>query len=459
MSEPFFSKPACRSCCTIVRSMEVMNRIAITGVGLVTPLGLSVDENVTRSCRGESGIRAATAFTVEGHSAKSLAVIPEFDLESSLRFPKNYKFMGRSVQFAMRAAHEAVNSSGLDFATIDPTRAGIQVGSGQTGVEYDDFFPSLIMAWDGGRELDYKYLGGLPSHLIDRYICLRTLANGGLALLSTEFGIRGPNGNFAQKDTASALALNAAYLDLAEGRCDIALAGGYDSVATPGNFLAYEQAGLLSHAGPGEAGAPFDIRSDGLVLGEGAGFLVLERWEHAESRGAVILGEFLGVTMATGHDPQWRPAWTADTVCEAAGHALEGLVPDFAVAAGLGTPPEDRCEAASISVAVGNGTPVTALKSSTGYMGAATAAAELGLGLLCARQGFVPAIARHRQAPPYVELDLISGTPRPVENPAPLGLFFSCSWGGAVAAVAARAIAPASTAPAFTCFPPYRRID
>ena len=423
-----------------------MQRVAITGVGLVTPLGLTAPENVARSRLGESGIGPALAFAVEGHPAQALATVAPFEVEPFLRFPKNSKFMGRAVQFAMRAAHEAIHQSGIDPRKMDPSRVGIQVGSGQTGVEYDHFFPSLIMAWDAGREMDYKYLGGLPSHLIDRYICLRTLANGGLALLSTEFGIRGPNGNFTQKDTASAQALQAAYLDLLEERCDLAVAGGYDSLATTGNFLAYEQAGLLSHADPAEAYRPFDSQADGLVLGEGAGFLVLERWEHALQRSATILGEFCGTGSAMGTNEQWRPAWTADTVCCAARQALGDACPDFVVASGVGTAAEDGAEAAALAALTAPSTigarriPVTALKSQTGYMGAGTAAAELGLGLLCARQGFVPPIARYNRTGADGPLDLVSCEARGIEQSEPLGLFLSCSWGGAVAALAARAM-------------------
>ena len=394
---------------------------------------------MARSCRGESGIGPARAFAVEGHAAQALASVADFDVEPFLRFPKNSKFMGRAVQFAMRAAREAIDQSGIDARKMDASRVGIQVGSGQTGVEYDHFFPSLIMAWDAGREMDYKYLGGLPSHLIDRYICLRTLANGGLALLSTEFGIRGPNGNFAQKDTASAQAMHAAYLDLLEERCDVAVAGGYDSLATPGNFLAYKQAGLLSHADPAEAYRPFDSRADGLVLGEGAGFLVLERWEHAVERGATILGELCGAGSAMGATEQWRPAWTAETVRGAVGQAMGDARPDFVVACGMGTLDEDRCEAAALAALVGDRTPATALKSQTGYMGAGTAAVELGLGLLCARQGFVPPIARHALADMPGALDLVSRSARPLLQTEPLGMFLSCSWGGAVAALAVRA--------------------
>ncbi len=417
-----------------------MQRVAITGVGLVTPLGIGAAENVARSFRGESGIGPARAFAVEGHPAQALASVADFELEPFLRSPKNLKFMGRSVQFAMKAAHEAIAQSGIDPRKMDASRVGIQVGSGQTGVEYDHFFPSLVMAWDAGREMDYKYLGGLPSHLIDRYICLRTLANGGLALLSTEFGIRGSNGNFTQKDTASAQAIQAAYLDLLEERCDVAVAGGYDSLATTGNFLAYEQAGLLSHLGPADAYRPFDKQADGLVLGEGAGFLVLERWEHATAREALILGELLGAGSAMGDRGQWRPAWTAGTICQAAHQAMGDIRPDFTVASGLGTVEEDGAEAAALTGMLGSGTPVTALKGYTGYMGAGTAAAELGLGLLCARQGFVPPIARHTESAGNGGLDLVNQTARRLDAPEPAGLFLSCSWGGAVAALAVRAI-------------------
>jgi 3-oxoacyl-[acyl-carrier-protein] synthase II len=407
---------------------------------LVTPLGLTAAENVAGSCRGESGIGPAKAFVVEGHAARALASVAPFELEPFLRFPKNYKFMGRAVQFAMRAAREAIDQSGIDFRKMDASRIGIHVGSGQTGVEYDHFFPSLMMAWSEDREMDYKYLGGLPSHLIDRYICLRTLANGGLALLSTEFGIRGPNGNFTQKDTASAQAIQAAYLDLLEGRADVAVAGGYDSLATSGNFLAYEQAGLLSHDDPAEAYRPFDRSGDGLVLGEGAGFLVIETWEHAEQRGAAVLGELIGAGSAMGASEQWRPPWAVETICRAAWQAIGDASPDFVVAAGMGTAPEDRCESEALAAMVGSSVPVTALKSQTGYLGAGTAAAELGLGLLCARQGFLPAIARHRQAESHAGLDFVTGHARPLQSDRPLGLFLSCSWGGPVAALALRAI-------------------
>ena len=130
-------------------------------------------------------------------------------------------------------------------------------------------------------------------------------------------------------------------------------------------------------------------------------------------------------------------------IATTARQALGDARPDFVVASGMGTLEEDRSEAAALTAFTACRTPVTALKSQTGYMGAGTAAAELGLGLLCARQGFVPPIARHtHQASPQGLLDVVSGTARQMQETEPLGLFLSCSWGGAVAALAARAIRP-----------------
>jgi 3-oxoacyl-[acyl-carrier-protein] synthase II len=415
-------------------------RVVITGVGLVTPLGLSTDENLERCFAGESAIGPIHGLEVEAHPCRAGAHVPEFDLSNVLRFPKNSRFMNHSVRCAMQAAGEATCRAGLQWDKLDPLRIALYTGSGQTGLESDDYFRALEAAWPGEREMDLKYLGGLPSHLIDRYIVLRTLANGGLGLLSTEFGIQGPNSNLVQSDTASAIALSCAYHDLVENRCDAALAGGHDSLLSSSNFLAYEKAGLLSASEPCDAYRPFDRQRDGLVLGEGSGFFVLERWDDAEARGAEIVGELCGVGCATDLDGGDEGAPGAEALRAAVAEAVDGSQIDFVVARGIGTKDGDSREACMIAAAVGSRVPVTALKSRTGYLGAATTAVELGVGLLCARQGSTPPILRHTAADPDCLLDLVVGEPRRLARRQPLGLFLSASWTGQIAAIAARAI-------------------
>ncbi len=415
-------------------------RVVITGVGLVSPLGLSTDENLARCRAGESAIGPMRGLEVEGHACQSGAHVAEFDLSNVLRVPKNARFMSRSVSCAMQAAREAICRSALPWDKLDPLRISLYTGSGQTGLESHDYFRALVAAWAGDREMDLKHLGGLPSHLIDRYIVLRTLANGGLGLLSTEFGIQGPNSNIVQSDTAAAIALSCAYHDLVENRCDAAIAGGHDSLLSVSNFLAYETAGLLSASAPNEAYRPFDRRRDGLVLGEGAGFFVLERWEDAEARGAEIVGELCGVGCATDLEEGSERPSGCEALQAAVAEAANGEQIDFVVARGIGTKEGDSREARMISSACGNQAPVTALKSLTGYLGAATAAVELGIGLLCARQGCLPPILRHTDADPDCTLDLVAGEPRRLKRRQPTGVFLSASWTGQMAAVAARAI-------------------
>ncbi len=415
-------------------------RVAITGVGLVTPLGLSTPENVRRCLAGDSAIGPIHTLEVEGHRCRAGAYVPEFDLPGVLRFPKNCKFMEHGVQCAMLAAREALGGGSEVLERWDPVRIALYTGSGQTGLEYDEYFAALEAAWEGGREMDFKYLGGLPSRRIDRYIVLRTLSNGGAGLMSMELGIQGPTGNFVQSDTASAQALSCAYYDLLEDRCDAALAGGYDSLLNVSNYLAFEKADLLSALDSSEALRPFDRRRDGLVLGGGAGFFLLERWADAEVRNANIVGELcasvcsmdVGAAFETSKDPARLRA--------VVGEAVGGAEADFVVARGIGTRVGDSSEAAILAGTVGVQVPVTAFKSRTGYLGAATCAVEMGLGLMTAREGFIPPIVRHTETDSECKLDLVVGEPRLLKRRDPLGLFLSASWGGQIAAVAARTI-------------------
>lgn len=417
-----------------------MPGVAITGVGLVTPLGLSAPANLARCVVGSSGITPMEEFACEGRTCSAAAVVPSFDVDSILRFPKNQKFMTHAVKCAMLASREAMDQSGLSAAGPDPWRVALYTGSGQTGLEYDEFFRGLSVAWPEGREMDYKYLGGVPSRLIDPYFSIRTLANGGLGLISMELGIRGPSANYVHSDCASAQSLMSGYNDLLEDRCDAAVVGGYDSLLGNASLLAYLKAGLLSPSAAEIAYRPFDRDRDGLVLGAGAGFLVMERAADAHARGATVLGEVHSVDCAMELNGDAWPAISARTLKPLAAQAVDRGI-DFAVAAGIGTIEADRAEAAALYATLGCEIPITALKSQTGYLGAATALVELGLGLLCARQKRVPAIAHHTTADDDCRLNLVRGQARAVASEAPLGLFLSCSWGGQVAAILAGATA------------------
>jgi 3-oxoacyl-(acyl-carrier-protein) synthase len=413
--------------------------IVITGIGLVVPAGIGADTVTRRALRGESGIGPLRRLGNLGPGCIAGGEVPAFDLAASLRVPKNIKFMSRSVECAVLAAREAVaQAGGLD--DVDPGRLGIYTGSGQTGLEPAEFFGALEIAETGNEALTYKNLGGRASRLVDRYWSLRTLSNAGLALLAAEFSARGQCNNFVQGDTASAQALAAGFFDLREGRADVVLAGGYDCLLTPSTYLAYQHAGLLSSANPERAHRPFDRERDGLVLAEGAAFVVLERRAHAEARGATMLAELLGAGFAQGIDDRPSPIMSTDAARRAIGDAGEEVKPDVVIAHGIGTRDGDAREAAMLAGLGFTGTPVTAMKGLTGYLGAATAVTELGIGILAARGGAVPPIARFEVADADCALDLVASRPRQIESAPATLLALNWSWSGQCSAVAACAL-------------------
>ena len=413
--------------------------MAVTGTGLAVPIGLGAEQAWRRSVCGESGIGALRRFDTSGYACAAGAEVPPFALDG-LRLAKNEKFMNTAVRCAMRAAREAVASSGADLARFDPYRVALYAGSGQTGLESAEMFRALELEWTGEVEKDFASMGGRAARLLDRYFSLRSLANAGLGLISAELGIMGPSDNFVQGDTASALALLAALDDLAEGRVDLALVGGFESLLTVSTFLAYDKAGLLSPSEPSRAYRPFDCERDGIVLGEGAGFLVLEREEDARRRGAEVAALVLGAGLAMESvDASEAKAYTA-AMRAAVADATDAAV-DLVVAHGIGTTEGDRREARLISELIDPAVPVTAYKSQTGYLGAASAAVELCLTVETRRRGCVAPIARHALADPACTLNLVTGRARPLPKRGATALCLSWSWLGQCAAVALRAVA------------------
>ena len=413
--------------------------IVITGIGLAVPAGIGAKAVVARAMRGESGIGPLRRLGNLGPGCAAGGEVPAFDLDALLRLPKNIKFMSRSVECALLAASEAMSQAGV-LDSVDPGRFSIYTGSGQTGLEPSEFFAALEIAEAGDEALTYKNLGGRASRLVDRYWSLRTLSNAGVALLAAEFSARGACNNFVQGDTASAQALAAGFFDLREDRSDVVLAGGYDCLLTPSTYLAYERAGLLSSSAPERACRPFDRERDGLVLAEGAAFVVLERRRDAEARGATILAELLGVGFAQGVDDRPSPTLDVDRARLAIRDAAGDVEPDLVIAHGIGTRDDDAREARMLAGLGFDETPVTAMKGLTGYLGAATAAAELSIAILGARLGAAPPIARFEAADPDCALDLVAVAPRPLEGGSPTLLALNWSWSGQCSALAVRAL-------------------
>lgn len=432
--------------------------IVITGLGLCTALGGTARETWLAVAAGRSGIGAAMPFSPPAGREPAMALVASADRAPELRVGKLAKFAGRSVACGLRAVQEAIGAARLAEAGVDPMRLAVHTASGQTGLDVDQFFPALGVAWAEDPSLDVGSIGGRASRLVDPYFLLRTLANGGLALVATEIGALGPSANHVHADTAGARALRAAYLDLTEGRADAAVVAAFDSLAHVSAWLAWERRGLLSRLPAPQAVRPFDAGRDGLVLGEGAAALVLERAETARARGAPVLGDLLGVGLAATAldlgDPrspdQLARAWTRAF----GGRSGQGAVavpvasrdrPALVVAHGLATRESDAVEATLLAGVAPPDVPVTAFKGATGYLGAATALVETGLLVLALQTHSAPAIVGLDEPDPACRpLPLVRGRAIALDTPAggAAGGVCAWSWTGECAVVAVRVTAP-----------------
>ena len=418
---------------TLMKS-DLDERIVITGLGLATPLGHTPAESWQRCLLGRSGIDACTRFDTGGHACRSGGLVPSYDLKD-LRAPKNQKFMNAGARHLMYAAKSALAAAAVGMDSMDHSRVAVHVGSGRVGPEPSEFFRAFQVARTPEGAPDWDQLGGRASRLVDPYFPLRTLSNSGAALLAMEICARGPSTNFVQSDIASALALDAACRDLMDRRCDMAIAGGFDCLLTPACYLSFEKQGLLSSKPPDEALRPFDREADGLVLGEGAAALVLERLGDARQRSAPILAEVAGFATALSSSHSIEPFAASDAISATIRRAASGGPVDFVVASGFGLPDADCKEAGILSEVMGDEVPVTAFKGLTGYLGAATALVEVALGVMALNNSLIPPVARHHQRAEGIRINVASRSNRLDEDKPHAALFLSNSWTGQSAAV------------------------
>jgi len=405
-----------------MRCCDLEDAIVISGVGVVTASGAGLDATVDACLIGNSAISPLMDPVITRGETMLAARCGDLNLDNRLRRPKQQKFMNRPVRAAVFAALEALNSSGILLSETDPERVGVYCGSGATGLDFQEFLPAAAAAWNDGRDVDPAHLGGRPSRAIDRFFSLRSLSNAATGLISAELDARGPGANYAQSETASAMALQTACFDILEGRCDVAIAGGYDSLLQHSIISSLLELNLLAKANGGSR--------CGLAPGEGAAFTVLETARRVRARNGPVRGEICGFGMAT--KASWHvtdPVPDPEAVATAIQGALGDHKCDFVVRRRTGVCAHDSCEDEELRAFAGSGMVTTAFKHITGYLGAASAAAELVLGLACAAKGRLPAIG---STPPAASALELPATARQ-------GVFLSSNWTGQVMAIAARA--------------------
>jgi len=408
-----------------------MRRVAITGMGVVSPLGNSVTEAYKNAYLGRSGIKRLDAPFAH-RLAAPLAAIALFDGADHFAPPK-LRMFDRVSQFALAATKQALaDAHALD--QLDADRTGVFVGTAMGGsLTTDDAYQTLY---------------GDGSDRIKPFTLLMGMHNGPAAWIGIEHEIRGPNLTYSTACSSSAVAIGEAWLRVAHGSLDMAIAGGTEAPLSLGSLKAWEALHTLAAIDPADPSAsckPFSNNRSGMVLGEGATMLVLESWESALARGAPIYGEILGYGLATDTGHITRPSIGGQAAAMRAALQSAKLDPaaiDAINAHGTGTQANDAVETEAIKEVFGERAhrmPISATKAMHGHLLGAAGALECMLSLL-AMQRAVVLPTMHLDAPDTAcDLDYVANAAR--ENvPVRTMLSNSFAFGGTNAVLVLRAV-------------------
>lgn len=381
-----------------------MSRIAITGMGAVTPVGTGVGEFWRSLVSGRCGIGVLDRFTDEDIPVRVAALVRGFD--AGLYMPgKLAKDSSRFSQYAFAAAAEALGQSGLDTAS-EAGRTGITMGTAMAGV-VDIAATQEEMTRSGESKVSPRFVP-------------KTLGNIAAAQIAIEYGLTGPSITVSTACSSGGDAIKLAMMLLCSGEADAMVAVGADSIICPLVTSSLSMAKALSReADPAAACRPFDVRRNGFVMGEGGGALVLETEEHARTRGAAILGYILSAASNNDayHITSPAPDGRGARACMREALRQAGLNPGdigYVNAHGTSTPVGDGIEAAAIREVFGGCAPaVSSTKAATGHMMGAGGITEVISCVLACREGVLPATIGTSELDPACEgVDIITAEAR-----------------------------------------------
>jgi len=335
----------------------------ITGMGIISPLGLDVATTWDGIVNGRSGVDFITAFDSEGFDTRFAAEVKGFDPESYLD-RKDARRMDRFAQFAAVAAQQACRQAGLEPGGVDPYRVGVIIGSGIGGI--------------GTLSQQHEILIARGPKRVSPFLIPMMLGDMASAQVSMVTGAMGANYCAVSSCSSGADALGQGWAMIRRGQEDIVLAGGSEAPVVPIAVAGFNALRALSrfNEDPAKASRPFDIQRDGFVIGEGAAVLVLESEESADRRGATALAEIMGYAATSDAYHLTEPMASGESAARAISKALEeaGVDPsevDYVNAHGTSTPLNDRHETMAIKVALGEDAyrvPLSSTKSMTGHL-------------------------------------------------------------------------------------------
>lgn len=385
---------------------SMKKRVVITGMGVVSSLGNDVDTFWNSIKEGKCGISLVEGFDISEYPTKVASEVKDFDPAEYID-KKEMKRMDRNTQFAMAAAKQAVESSGLDCEKLDPYRFGVIVGSGIGGIETFEKQHEILIKRGPSR--------------VSPFFIPMMIANMTTGRIAMRYGAKGYNTCVVTACATGTNAIGDAFKVIQRGDADAMITGGTEATVTPMCFAGFCSLGAMTETvDPLDASKPFDARRNGFVLGEGSGILILEELEHAVARGANIIAEVVGYGSTNDAFHITAPASDAEggTACMKKAIADAGIEPsqvDYINAHGTSTELNDKLETLAIKKAFGDyayKVPVSSTKSMTGHLLGAAGAIEAIIIALSTKDDFIPPTINYKEKDPECDLDYVPNVGR-----------------------------------------------
>jgi 3-oxoacyl-[acyl-carrier-protein] synthase II len=410
-------------------------RVVVTGIGVISPIGNDLKSFWGNLVEGKSGIREITqfdSFTFDCHIAGE---VRDFDPKLYFKNPKDIRRSDRYTHLAMASAKLALEDSGIDLERVDRSRFGVLMGSGIGGLKTLEDQHTILMNKGPARVSPFM----VPMMIVN-------MASG---LISMEYGLEGPNFAIVSACATAAHSIGEAWRMIRTGEAELFLAGGSEAVVCPLGISGFCSMKAMSTRNdePEKASRPFDRDRDGFVMGEGAGILVLEEYEHARARGAHIYCELAGYGLTADAYHMTAPRADGTSVARAMKVALDlaetpvGQL-DYINAHATSTPVGDICETVAIKLLAGdhakNGLLVSSTKSMTGHLLGGAGGVESAVCALSIKHGIVPPTINLDNPDPECDLDYVPNVAR--ERKVRVALNNSFGFGGHNATLAFKAI-------------------
>ncbi|HET9320204.1 MAG TPA: beta-ketoacyl-ACP synthase II [Bryobacteraceae bacterium] len=384
-------------------------RVVVTGVGLVSPVGIGTEDTWQAVRGGKSGIGPITAFDASQFACRIAGEVKDFDPHKYIE-KKEVKKMGRFIQFAIAASECALSSSGLKVDAGNEEVVGVYIGSGIGGFDVIEREHRNLLE-HGPRRISPFFIPATIINLASGYVSIRT-------------GAKGPNSATATACTTSAHSIGDSFRIIQRGDADAMICGGAEACISPmgiGGFAAMRALSTRNDE-PERASRPWDKDRDGFVVGEGAGILVLEELENAKRRGAHIMAEMVGYGMSADAFHVTAPSENGDGAFRVMRNAIRdaGLEPariDYINAHGTSTAMGDRIETMAIKRCFGeyaSKVAVSSTKSMTGHLLGGAGGLEAGITVMAIRDQVAPPTINYETPDPECDLDYVPNHARPM---------------------------------------------